>query len=217
VVFERFRRGRGDDRADQRGTTSAARPAEATGPRAAGAPARDDPAAAQYAEFGGVNWGAAFFGWLVAIGLGTILVALLGAAGAAVGLSSGPAAARRAAGTVVVGALLLVAALVVAYYCGGYVAGRMSRFDGGRQGGAVWIIGLLATFVLAILGAVAGAQYNVLSQLDLPRVPVDEGSLATGGCITLAAIVLGTLLAATLGGKAGQRYHVRVDRTSSAP
>jgi hypothetical protein len=213
-LFERFRRGRGDDGADRRGTTSAARPAEATGPRAAGTPARDDPAAAQYAEFGGVNWGAAFFGWLVAIGLGAILVALLGAAGAAVGLSSGPAAA----GTVsVVGAVLLVVALVVAYYCGGYAAGRMSRFDGGRQGGAVWIIGLLVTFVLAIVGAVAGAQYNVLSQLDLPRVPVDEGSLATGGGITLAAIVLGTLLAATLGGKAGQRYHVRVDRTPPAP
>ena len=218
-MFERFRRRRDDDvAAERRDATSAQGTDAASGPRAGGAPARDEALAARHAEFGGVNWGAAFFGWLVALGLATILVALLGAAGAAIGLSSGPSAARGAAGTAsLVGAVLLVVALMIAYYCGGYVAGRMSRFDGGRQGGAVWIIGLLVTFLLAILGAVAGSQYNVLSRLDLPRVPVDEGTLATGGAITLAAIVLGTLLAATLGGKAGQRYHLRVDRTAPAP
>ena len=125
-------------------------------------------------EFGGVNWGAAFFGWLVAVGLGAILVALLGAAGAAVGLSAGPGAARSVAGTVsLVGAILLLVVLMVAYYCGGYVAGRMSRFDGGRQGISVWVLGLVIALVLAIVGAVAGSQYNVLAQLNQPAVPLD--------------------------------------------
>ena len=163
-------------------------------------------------EFGGVNWGAAFFGWLVAVGLGAILVALLGAAGAAVGLSAGPGAARSVAGTVsLVGAILLLVVLMVAYYCGGYVAGRMSRFDGGRQGISVWVLGLVIALVLAIVGAVAGSQYNVLAQLNQPAVPLDTDTLATGGLITLAAILVGTLLAAAGGGKAGQRYHRRVD------
>jgi len=66
--------------------------------------------------------------------------------------------------------------------------------------------------LLAILGAIGGAKYNVLSQLNLPRIPVDEGTLTTGGLIALAAIVIGTLLAAIAGGKAGTHFHRKVDR-----
>jgi hypothetical protein len=162
--------------------------------------------------FGGTNLGAAFFGWLVAIGMATILTALVAAAGTAVGLTNGGASARNADTIGIVGGALLVAILALAYFCGGYVAGRMSRFDGGRQGFGTWLIGLLVTLLIAGAGAVFGSEYNVFSKLDLPRIPVDEGSLATGGAIALAAVVLGTLIAAIVGGKAGQRYHTRVDR-----
>ena len=106
--------------------------------------------------------------------------------------------------------------LALAYYCGGYVAGRMSRFDGGRQGFGVWLIGLIVTLLIGAAGAIFGSQYNVFNKLDLPRIPVDEGSLATGGAIALAAVVLGTLLAAVAGGKVGRRYHSRVDRAGMA-
>ena len=102
--------------------------------------------------------------------------------------------------------------LAAAYYSGGYVSGRMSRFDGGRQGLAVWAIGLAVTIVLAVAGALFGAEYNVLEQLNLPRIPVEEGTLTAGAVIALAAAVLVTLLAAMGGGKAGERYHRRVDR-----
>src|SRR4051794_5753059 len=37
----------------------------------------DTARARQREEYGGVNWGAAFFGWLVAVGLGALLVAIL--------------------------------------------------------------------------------------------------------------------------------------------
>ena len=40
-----------------------------------------DAVVAQKATFGGIKWGAAFFGWLSANGLAVILVALLSAAG----------------------------------------------------------------------------------------------------------------------------------------
>ena len=43
--------------------------------------------ARQREEYGGINWGAAFFGWLVAVGLGSLLLAIVAAAGAAVGLT----------------------------------------------------------------------------------------------------------------------------------
>jgi hypothetical protein len=165
-------------------------------------------------EFGGLNWGSAFFGWLVAVGIATLLTALLSAAGGAVGLTETSAsdAAGKADTLGIVGGVLLLVILLVAYYAGGYVAGRMSRFTGPRQGLGVWIIGLVVTLVLALAGALLGAKYNVLSQLNLPRIPVDEGTLGSGALIALAAIVLGTLLAAVAGGKAGTHFHRKVDR-----
>ena len=106
-----------------------------------------------------------------------------------------------------------IAILAIAYYAGGYVAGRMSRFDGPRQGLGTWLIGLIVTVVVAVAGVVLGAKYNVLSQLNLSRIPVDEGTLTTGGLIALAAVVVVTLLAAMAGGKQGTHYHRKIDRT----
>ena len=88
----------------------------------------------------------------------------------------------------------------------------MARFDGARQGLAVWLIGLLVVVLLALAGTALGAEYNVLQQLDLPRIPIDEGTATTGGIVTLVAILLATLLGAMLGGKLGDRYHRKVDR-----
>jgi hypothetical protein len=51
----------------------------------------------------------------------------------------------------------------------------------------------------------------VLHQLNLPRIPVDEGDVATRAIVTLAAVLVGTLLAAVGGGKLGDRYHRRID------
>jgi hypothetical protein len=178
-----------------------------------------DVLARQRDEYGGINWGAAFFGWLVAIGVAALLTAILSAAGAAIGLTeSSPSQAgsqgQSNAGTVgIVGGIILLLILGLAYYAGGYVAGRMSRFDGPRQGIATWVIGLVVTVVLAVAGVVLGAKYNVLSQLNLPRIPVDEGALTTGGLIALVAVVLVTLLAAVAGGKQGTHYHRKIDTT----
>ena len=170
--------------------------------------------ARQREEFGGVNWGAAFFGWLVAIGLGALLVGLLAAAGAAVGVTNLPErdTVGDASEVGIGGAIALLAALAAAYYCGGYVAGRMSRFDGVRQGLGAWLIGLIVTVVLAIAAALLGAEYNVLERLDLPALPAGDSELASGGALALVLVVFGTLLAALVGGIAGERYHRKVDR-----
>jgi hypothetical protein len=173
----------------------------------------------QRAEYGGLDWGAAFFGWLVSIGVASLLIAILSAAGAAIGLTSsspsqaGQQAESNAGAVGIAGGILLLLVLAAAYFAGGYVAGRMSRFDGPRQGVGVWLIGLIVTVVLAVAGVLLGAEYNVLSQLSLPRIPVDEGSLTTGGLIALVAIFLVTMLAAVAGGKKGTHYHRKVDRT----
>jgi len=166
-------------------------------------------------EYGGTNWGAAFFGWLVAIGLGALLTALVSAAGASIALSEFDSVGdlREQAETIsLAGGIALLVVALIAYFAGGYVAGRMSRFDGARQGLAVWIWSIVVAVLLAILGAVAGEEYNLFAALDLPRIPIDEGDLTTGGVVALIAIVAGTLLAALAGGKAGESYHRRVDR-----
>ena len=92
--------------------------------------------ARQREEYGGINWGAAFFGWLVAVGMAAILLGILSAAGTAFGLTDvSESEANSNAETIgLVGGILLVAVLAIAYYFGGYVSGRMSRFDGARQG-----------------------------------------------------------------------------------
>jgi hypothetical protein len=170
--------------------------------------------ARQRAQFGGTNWGAAFFGWLVAVGLGALLVGFLAATGAAVGLTglSEEDTVGSADEIGIGGAIALLAALAVAYFAGGYVAGRMSRFDGARQGVGVFLLGLIVTLALAVAGAVLGAEYNVLARLDLPALPLGDSELATGGALALVIVLAGTLVAAVAGGKVGDRYHRKVDR-----
>jgi hypothetical protein len=170
--------------------------------------------ARQREEFGGFSWGSIFFGWLVAVGLAALLTAILSGAGTAIGITelSGGEVADEAETVGLLGGILLLAVLLLAYYAGGYVAGRLSRFDGARQGFGVWILGVIVTLAFAAFAAIAGSEWNVFERLDLPRIPVDEGTLTTGGAITLAAIVLGTLITAVLGGKVGERFHRRVDR-----
>jgi len=203
-----------EDREATRRQAPAGRAATATG-----APATRDhlrtARARQREEYGGINWGAAFFGWLVAVGLGSLLVAILAAAGAAVGLTQNVTetdATSNAETLGLGGAIALLVVLMIAYYCGGYVAGRMSRFDGARQGFGAWLFGIAVTIVLALAAVILGSEYNVLDQLNLPALPVGDATLTTGGAIALAAVVLGTLLAAVGGGKAGERYHHKVDR-----
>lgn len=173
----------------------------------------DDSAARE--EFGGVNWGAAFFGWLVAIAIALLLSSIIGAIASAVGTATNvtQTQAQRDAGTIgIAAAVAIVVVLLIAYFTGGYVAGRMSRFDGGKTGGAVWLIGLLVTLIAVGLGIAFGDQYNVLDRVDLPRIPVPRDDATMAGIITGVALILGTLLAAMTGGKVGNRYHDKVDR-----
>jgi hypothetical protein len=170
-------------------------------------------------EFGGVKVGSAFFGWLTATGMAVLLTALAAAAGAALGLATSDTIDQAASGgsnaqTVgIAGAVVLLVILFVSYFCGGYVAGRMARFHGARQGVAVWVWALAIAVLVAIAGAVAGNKYDVFAQTNvLPRIPVNEGDLTTAGIIAAVAVAVVSLVAAVLGGVAGMRFHRRVDR-----
>jgi hypothetical protein len=214
-----FERKRSNDRDDDRDVATRDRGDTGGGGAGGAGMGAREVRARQRDEYGGINWGAAFFGWLVAVGMTAILVSILSAAGTAIGLTKGVTGSQASgnAETIgIVGAILLLLVLVIAYYSGGYVSGRMSRFDGARQGAGAWAIGLILTLLLALAGVIFGSQYNVLSKFNAPRIPVDEGSLTTGAVVTLIVILVVSLLAAMGGGKAGERYHKKIDRTGFA-
>jgi hypothetical protein len=169
----------------------------------------------QRGKYGGFHFGTAFFGWLVSSGMAVLLLSILTAAGAAVALTQVDNASQvnsDTASTVgLVGGILFALVLAIAYYAGGYVAGRMARFDGARQGIGVWLIGVLVTLLLGGAGAALGAKFNALQQLNLPSLPVNGASFTKGGLITTLVTFLVTLVAALLGGKAGEAYHRKVD------
>jgi hypothetical protein len=178
--------------------------------------ALDTMRARQRDTFGGIQWGSDFFGWLCAIGLASILTAALVGAGVALGLSTSDASNADAAQQIGLGGgIALLVVLAIAWFCGGYVAGRMARFDGARQGIGVWLWTILAAVIVAALAAIGGSEYDVFQRLNLPRIAVGDDTLTAGGAIAGAAAIVVTLLFAVIGGKVGERYHRRVDRIAT--
>jgi hypothetical protein len=164
----------------------------------------------------GFKGGAAFYGWLIAIGLTVLLTGIVGAVAAAVdyAITIDWNRAEAEAGTIgLVSGTVLILILAIAYYKGGYVAGRLARFDGGRQGFGVWMIGVVVTAIVAGIAALAGSQYDILDRVDIPSVPIADETLTAGGLILAGAVLLVTLIASTLGGKAGARYHRHIDES----
>ncbi|GAA1813351.1 hypothetical protein [Agromyces neolithicus] len=174
----------------------------------------------QRQRFGGVKIGSAFFGWLIAVGVVMIVTGVIAIVAVALGfdVTQSPRAMASDipldADTVTwtgVGALMLL--LFAAFYCGGYVAGRMARFNGIVQGLAVWGWALVVAIAAAIMSVLLGMQNDVLGYADaFPRLPVADGVM-TIALITAAVLVaVATLGGAMLGGVIGVRYHRRVDR-----
>ncbi|UKA57078.1 YrzE family protein [Arthrobacter sp. FW306-2-2C-D06B] len=174
-------------------------------------------------QFGGIKIGSAFFGWLTATGMAVLLVALVAAAGIAVGLANNAnvSDAANLASSQPVGVAGIIALLVIlflSYYCGGYVAGRMARFNGIKQGLMVWFWAIIVAVLVALLGLFAGPRFNILATVNsFPRIPVNEGQLSTIGIIAALVVAAVTLIAAALGGLAGMHYHRRVDRAGFTP
>jgi hypothetical protein len=188
--------------------------------RRAGPLVEDDTLTAIHARarerFGGIRWGSAFFGLLSAIGLASILFGIVVAAGVAIGVSEIKNPVNGTSDKIHLGgAIAVLVGLAISWYCGGYVAGRMARFDGVRQGFAVWCWTILVGAAVAILAAIGGNEYNVYHQLNLPNIAVGDASLTTGGLITLLCAIVVTLVFALLGGKAGDIFHRRVDRLAA--
>ena len=170
---------------------------------------------AELLSYRGFKFGAAFFGWLIAIAMSVLLLAAVSAAalGTAQILDYTTSDAKADPGATAITATAVgVLMLTLAFYTGGYVAGRLARFDGGRNGFGVWMLALVVTVLAAGGGALLNNQYDLLADVNRPDVALTNDTLTMGGIIAAAALVLLTLLAAILGGKSGRRYHDKIDR-----
>ncbi|GAC1597761.1 MAG: hypothetical protein NVS3B21_22620 [Acidimicrobiales bacterium] len=167
----------------------------------------DEAIASARHRFGGLDTGATISGAFAALGLTVLLGGVLAGAGRVVyvnGLRDAPAATT---GSVIAG----LAVLLVAFLVGGWVAGRMARYDGGRNGmvTAVWFV-LFAAGTSAT-GALLGQSYNVFSGDRLPQWFTD--SARTPEAVLSAAVAFLVMVGAGfVGGLVGGRYHRRVDR-----
>lgn len=172
------------------------------------------PAEAVLPPYRGFKLGATLFGWLIMASMAVLISAVV--AGAAFGIYTVLDYTRadlesRAGTTAITAAAVLVFVVCLAFYSGGYVAGRLSRFDGARQGFGVWMLSFILAVLAAGLGAYANSLYDLVDRVDRPDVPLTNDNLVTGGLVTAAALLMLPLLASLLGGKTGQRYHDKID------
>ena len=166
--------------------------------------------------FGGLSVGAAFHGWLSALGTMSLLLLVVSTVGLVLGLAQDVSAGT---GDLVIGrttavATLSVVAVVALLGCfaGAYAAGRLVRFDGARQGFAVWLL-LAATALVGLgLAVTAEAQYALTSRPSFPDVTVARADLVPVVAIAVGVVVVLSLLVALGGGRLGLRYHHKVDR-----
>lgn len=179
--------------------------------------AEDERRAALHDTYGGINWGACFFGWLVAIGVTVLLGAIISAIAAAVGVEQNLTqtdleAMADSAG--IAAAITLAVVMFIGYYAGGYVAARMSRFDARRQGLGVWIVAIVVMIIAAVAGALFGASYDIMQRVDLPNVGLSTDQLGLGAAIAGVVLLVVMLVGALLGAVTGQRYHTKIDRAA---
>jgi hypothetical protein len=167
-------------------------------------------------EFGGqIQWEAAFFGLLAAIGLAASLVAMVLGGLVAAGVTS---FSEDSAGLVdrmmTGGGAIAVAILALSYVAGGYVAARMARFDGWRQGLGIWLLSLVIVLAAAVTAWIAGGELDPTDSITLPDNPVDEGPLSGSAWLIGAVLLVVPLLSALIGGVVGERFHRAVDQVA---
>lgn len=166
--------------------------------------------------YGGVDWLASFLGCIFALVAAAFFSFIAGLILVPLGFTldlGGQLGATIITGLVLVGVLIFLT-----YLFGGYVAGRLARFDGGRNGAmsVVWTL-LLGAAILAVGGFLPGRLFEVIRDFIQDRLLPAIGGLLELGLVG-AAIVVGALLLALLGGflggRLGSRYHSEIDRTT---
>ena len=167
--------------------------------------------------YGGVDWLASFVGCLIAVLTGLALLALAGLVLVPLGFTLN-LAGREIGAAIITGLVVVGLALFLAYLFGGYVAGRMARFDGGRNGMMTIGWSLAVVLLVAAVGSLLPIEIfdplrNFVQSTVLPTVGGLTELGLVGAGIIVGALVL-ALLGGFLGGRLGTRYHSVIDGTN---
>ena len=171
--------------------------------------------------YGGVDWLASFIGFIFALVAGSLFSLVAGLVVAPLGVSMDLAGAEI--GPAAITGLVLVAILVfLTYFFGGYVAGRLARFDGGRNGAMLLLWTGVTVLVLALINAVLSGflpegiseDIDNLIQNNLLSTVGGLSGLGIAGVLIFVGALLVALLGGFLGGRLGSRYHAEIDRTT---
>ena len=171
--------------------------------------------------YGGVDWLASFVGFIF-----TLLFAALLGAGAILFLLvplglQGSLQSGQLTSNVITGFAVIAVALFFSFLFGGYISGRMARYDGGRNGAMVLLWTILVAALLLVLSGVLGQAISgtyvgsaVGQSLSFLTTSADLlDGLGVAGIVIAGGLLLAALLGGTLGGRLGSRYHREIDYT----
>ena len=170
--------------------------------------------------YGGTDWLASFVGFVLALVAGAVLALIpalvLIPLGFSVDLSGGNLGTAAVTGLIIVGVVLFLM-----YFFGGYVAGRLARFDGGLNGAMLIVWTVIAGVLLLLAGGIfsgflpSGVAERIQDAIQGSILPSVNNLVAQGavGIGILIAAVLVALLGAFVGGRVGGRYHRDIDYT----
>jgi hypothetical protein len=157
----------------------------------------------------GTSWISVVLGWLAALGASLILSGIVaGVVGAILGTDGARQGATEGGTAGLIGLLIT---LLLAFLIGGYAAGRMASRQGLKHGLLVPVVALVATLLLAGIGALLGSSLiDNLSGVTLPGLPRDTpqnlGTILTvSGILALLAPFIGGALGGALGARTGRR------------
>ena len=178
--------------------------------------ARDRRRLARDAGYGQTSFPSILAGTLVAFGAVATVLAIAGAVGANVGLTTDGISTDEWRQAGIAGAAAAAVVLLLAFLFGGYTAGRMATRAGTRHGFGVFVLTVLLVGVVAALTAAfgdAGSVRDALSDNNVPTGADTWSDIGLGAGIAAAAAVL---LGSVLGGMLGDRWHTKVTRAAYA-
>ena len=169
--------------------------------------------------YGGVDWLASFLGFVFAVVVGAIFSSV---AGLVLGILGFSLDLSNLSAAVITGLAIVAAAIFLTYFFGGYVAGRLARFDGGRNGAMLLLWSVIAVLLVLVARSILssflpGNISQGLNNFVQNGLVSSLGNLVALGAVGIAVVVgalLLALLGGILGGRLGSRYHTEIDRTT---
>lgn len=167
--------------------------------------------------YGGIDWLASFLGFVFAVVAGAVLSPVVGVIVGSLGLTADLGGGSIGA-SVITGLIVLGVFVLVVYFLGGYVSGRLARFNGGLNGMITVLWGVAISVVVVFVGSfLPGAFFETVQNFVEASVLPAFSGLTEAGLIGVGILVGGLILALLggfFGGRLGSRYHTRIDQTT---